>query len=173
MFKLCQSLSSKLRNYSMRTGSWLLALAATTNQPFWDALWACAHPHKLTLLASSFGAKISLNPHLGIRFWFGLTQKCSICPCHLTTPLLSYSLCLWCNFLEVLKLSLHFTCNLMWYIYVIFRPIKRKVMSSSRSTFPLPLYRSIMEFFYGFLGMFHVRLIHPICLYWMVSFPLD
>jgi hypothetical protein len=30
---------------------------------FWDALWACARPRrKLTLLASSFGAKISLSP---------------------------------------------------------------------------------------------------------------
>ncbi len=75
-------------------------------------------------------------------------------------PFLSYSLCLWCNLLEVLKLSLYFTCNLMWYICVTFRPIKRKVMSSSCFMFPLPLCQSIMEFFYGFLGMFHVGLIH-------------
>ncbi len=32
----------------------------------WDALKACACPHKLTLLASSFGAKISLNPKVGV-----------------------------------------------------------------------------------------------------------
>jgi hypothetical protein len=88
-------------------------------------------------------------------------------------PLLSYSLCLWCNLLKVLKLSLYFTCNLMWYICVIFRPTKRKVMSSSRSMFPLPFCQSIVEFFYGFLGMFHVGLIHPRCFYWIVSSPLD
>jgi hypothetical protein len=139
----------------------------------WDALWACARPRKLTLLASSFGAKISPSPQIGVRFWFGLTQESSICPCHLTTPFLSYSLCLWCNLLEVLKFSLYFTCNLMWYICVIFRPTNRKVMSSSRSMFPLPLCRSIVEFFYGFLGMFYIGLIHPRCLYGMVSFPLD
>ncbi len=139
----------------------------------WDALWACAPPHKLTLLASSFGVKISLSPKVGVRFWFGLTQENSICPCHSITPFLSYSLCLWCNFFEVLKLNIYFTCNLMWYICVTFRPTKRKVMSSSHSMFPLPLCRSIVEFFYGFLGMFHVRFIHPRCLYWMVSFPLD
>jgi len=90
----------------------------------------------------------------------------------LNNPFLSYSLCLWCNLLEVLKFSLYFTCNLMWYICVTFHPTKRKVMSSSRSMFPLPLCQSIVEFFYGFLGMFHIGLIHPRCLYWMVSFHL-
>ncbi len=139
----------------------------------WDALWACARPCKLTLLASSFGTKISLSLTVGVRFWFGLTQKNSICPCHLTTPLSNILLCLWCNPLEVLKLRLYFTYNLMWYICVTFRPIKRKVMSSSHFMFPLLLCQSIVEFFYGFLGMFHVGLIHPRCIYWMISFPLD
>jgi len=32
----------------------------------WDAFKACACPHKLTLLASSFGAKVSLNPKVGV-----------------------------------------------------------------------------------------------------------
>jgi hypothetical protein len=131
----------------------------------WDALWACACPPKLTLLASSFGTKISFSPKVGVRFWFGFTQNNSICPCHLTTPFLSYSLCLWCNLLEVLKLNLYFTYNLMWYICVTFRCTKRKVMSSSRFMFFLLLCRSIMDFFYAFLGMFHVGLIHPRCLY--------
>jgi len=34
----------------------------------WDALKACACPRKLTLLASSFGMKISLHPKVGTRF---------------------------------------------------------------------------------------------------------
>jgi hypothetical protein len=34
----------------------------------WDAFKACACPRKLTLLASSFGIKISLNPKVGVRF---------------------------------------------------------------------------------------------------------
>jgi len=34
----------------------------------WDALRACACPHKLTLLTSSFGVKVSLNPKVGVRF---------------------------------------------------------------------------------------------------------
>ncbi len=32
------------------------------------ALWACARPRKLTLLASPFGTKISLSPQVGVRF---------------------------------------------------------------------------------------------------------
>ncbi len=47
---------------------------------FWDALWACVCPHKFTLLASSFGAKISFNFKMGVRFWFELTQGNSIFP---------------------------------------------------------------------------------------------
>jgi hypothetical protein len=35
---------------------------------FWDALEACACPRKLTLLASSFGVKVSFNPKVGIQF---------------------------------------------------------------------------------------------------------
>ncbi len=91
----------------------------------WDALWACAHPRKLTLLASSFGTKIFLSPQVGVRFWFGLTQESSICPCHLTTrPFSNIPLCLWCNLLEVF--SLYFTYNLIWYICVTFRPLKER-----------------------------------------------
>jgi hypothetical protein len=32
----------------------------------WDALKVCACPRKLTLLASSFGVKISFNPKVGV-----------------------------------------------------------------------------------------------------------
>jgi len=32
----------------------------------WDALKTCACPRKLTLLASSFRAKVSLNPKVGV-----------------------------------------------------------------------------------------------------------
>jgi hypothetical protein len=157
----------------MRTGSWFPALAATTNQSFGMHFGYVHVLAKLTLLASSFAAKISLSPQVGVRFWFGFTQESSICPCHLTTPFLSYSLCLWCNLLEVLIFSLYFTCNLMWYICVTFRPTKKKVMSSSCFMFPLLLCQSIVGFFYGFLGMFHIGFIHPRCLSWMVSFPLN
>jgi hypothetical protein len=33
---------------------------------FWDAFYACVRPRKLTLFTSSFGAKVSLNPNVGI-----------------------------------------------------------------------------------------------------------
>ncbi len=46
----------------------------------WDAVKACACPCKLTLLTSSFGVKVSLNPKVGVQFWFGPTQESSICP---------------------------------------------------------------------------------------------
>jgi len=46
---------------------------------FWDALKACACPYKLTLFDSSFGVKVSFNPKVGVRFWFGPTQESSIC----------------------------------------------------------------------------------------------
>jgi len=34
----------------------------------WDALKACACPHKFTLLTSFLGVKVSLNPKVGV--WF-------------------------------------------------------------------------------------------------------
>jgi hypothetical protein len=51
---------------------------------FWDALETYACLRKLTLLTSSFGAKVFHNPKMGVWFWFGLMQKSSICPCHFT-----------------------------------------------------------------------------------------
>ncbi len=44
-----------------------------------DALKACACPRKLTLLASSLGAKFP-QPQGGVRFWFEPTRNSSICP---------------------------------------------------------------------------------------------
>ncbi len=136
---------------------------------FWDALKACACPRKLTLFASSFGAKVSLNPKVRVPFWFGPMQNSSIHPMPFHNPIYTYALFSWYNLLEVF--SLYFTCNLMWYIYATPCPTKKKVMSSSHST-PLLCWSSV-ELFYGFLGMFHVGFIHPGCLYWMISFPLN
>jgi hypothetical protein len=116
-------------------------------------------PYKLTLFAFSFGSKVFLNSNVGVRFWFGLTQKNSICPCHLTIFLVILIVFMMQYFESLF--SLCFTCNLMWYICVTPHPTKRKVMSSSHSMFLLLLCRSIMEFFYDFLGMFHIRFIHP------------
>ncbi len=120
-----------------------------------------------------------LLPLLGSRFlltlkWesdfdLGLHKKFHLSNANLTTlfALIHYSR----DTIFWKFLSLYFTCNLMWYILCDSLPTKRQVMSSSRST--SLLCRSTMEFFYGFLGMFHVGFIHPICLYWMVSFPFD
>ncbi len=172
-FRLCKSLNPKLRDYNTRMGSWLPTLAATTNQPsgmhFGHVhVLAANSPCLLPLLAPRF---LLAPPRSSILIWAYAREFHLSMP--LDNPFLIYSLCLWCNFLEVWKLSLYFTCNLMWYICVTFHPTKRKVMSSSCFMFLLLLCRFIVEFFYGFLGMFHVKLIHPRCLYWMVSFPLD
>ncbi len=88
-------------------------------------------------------------------------------------PLSNIPLCLWCNLLEVSKLSLYFTYNLMWYICVTFRPLKERWCPHHALCFLCLFCQSIVEFFYGFLGMFHVGLIHLRCLYGTVSFPLD
>jgi hypothetical protein len=133
----------------------------------WDALKACACPRKLTLLASSFGIRISFNSKRGVRFWFGLTQGSSICPMPFDNPICTYTKFSWYNLLEAF-ISLATWCGTF---YVTLCPTKKKVMSSSRSTFLLC--RPSVEFFYGFLGMLHVGFIHPIRLYWMVSFPLN
>ncbi len=137
----------------------------------WDALKACACPRKLTLLASSFGVKVSLNPKVGVWFWFGPTQGSSIC----LMPALTTLFALIHYFHDTISWKfLAFISLVTWYgtFYVTPCPVKRKkVMSSSRSTFLLC--RSSVELFYGFLGMFHIGFIHPRCFYWMVSFPLN
>jgi hypothetical protein len=136
----------------------------------WDALWVCVCPYKLILLTSPFWAKVCPIPNVGVQFWFGLMQESSICPCHMTTPFV-HSLCSWRNLLNIF--GFYFTYNLMSHICVVPCPTKRKVMSSSHPMFLLPLFQSIVEFFYGFLRMFHIWFIHPRCLYRMVFFPLD
>jgi hypothetical protein len=79
----------------------------------WDALKACACPRKLTLLASSFGAKFP-QPQIGVWFWFGPMQDSSICPMPFDNPICTYTKFSWYNLLEIF--NLYFICNLMWYI---------------------------------------------------------
>jgi hypothetical protein len=136
----------------------------------WDALKACACPCKLTLLASSFGVNISLNPKVRVQFWFGPTQKSSICLMPTWQPYLHLYIIF---VIQSLGSFLAFIWLATWCgtFYVTPYPTKRKVMSSSCST--SLLCRSSVEFLYGFLGMFHIGFIHPRCLYWMVSFPLN
>jgi hypothetical protein len=151
-------------------GSWLPMLAATTNQPFGMHL---KHVHVLVsspCLPLFLGPRFLLTPcGSSILIWAYVRKF------HLSNatwqPCLHYSLCSWYNFLEVF--SLYFTCNLMWYIYMTPCPTKRKMMSSSHSMSFLLLCRSSVEFFYGFLGMFHIGFIDPRCFYWMVCFPLN
>jgi len=91
---------------------------------FWDALKACACPRKFTLLASSFGVKVSFNPKVGVRFWFGPTQEVPFVQCQLDNPICTYTLFLWYNLLEVF--GLYFTCNLMLYILYESMPHQKK-----------------------------------------------
>jgi hypothetical protein len=147
-FEFCKKPKSRTTRLKYINGVMISCIGRHYQPTLWDALKACVYPRKLTLLASSFGAKVSLNPKVRIQFWFGPTQESSICPMPFDNPICTYSLFSWYNLLEVC--SLYFTCNLMWYIYVTPCPIKRKVMSSSRSTSLLLLCWSNVEFFYGF-----------------------
>ncbi len=149
-------------------GSRLPALAATTNQPFGMHFRHVHVPASSPYLPSLLGSRFLLIPKEKFDFDLGLCKKVPFVQCRLTTLLaLMHDTISW-KFLAFISL-----CNLMWYICVTLCPPKRKVMSSSRSTSLLSFCRSSMEFFYGFLGMFHVGFIHPRCLYWMVYFPLD
>jgi hypothetical protein len=170
MFRFCENLSPKLCNYSTRTGSWLPALATTSNQPFGIHFKHVHIPTSSPCLPSLLGPRFFLTPKWESDFDLGLRKEVPFV--HATLQFSYwYSLFSWCNFLEIF--NLYFICNLMWYICVILCPTKKKLMSSSHSMFLLFLCRSIVEFFYGFLGMFHIGLIHLRCLYWMVFFPLD
>jgi len=133
----------------------------------WDALLRHVHvpvssPCLPFLLGSNF-----LNPKVGVRFWFEPTQDSSICPMPFDNPICTYTKIL---IIQSVGSILAFISLATWCgtFYVTLCPTKRKVMSSSR--FTSLLCRSCVEFFYGFLGMFHVGFIHPRCLYWMVSF---
>ncbi len=128
-FGFCKNPSPKLCDYSTRTGSWLPALAATTNQPFGMHLKHVHVPASSPCLLPLLGSKFLLTPKEESDFDLGLRKKVPFVQCHLTNLLATY---LWYNLLEVF--SLYFTCNLMWYICVTPCPTKRNVMSSSRST---------------------------------------
>ncbi len=122
-FGFCENLSPKLRDYSTRMGSWLPALAATTNQPFGMHF---KHVHVLTsspCLPPFLGPMFILTPKWESDFDLGIRKKVPFVHA-IWQPLLLYSLCLWCNVLEVL--NLYFTCNLMWYIYVTPCPNKKR-----------------------------------------------
>ncbi len=83
----------------------------------WDALKACACPHKLTLLTSSFGVKISLHPKIGVQFWFGLTQEVSFVPCQTSQPYLHLYLILVIQSLEVLKPLFHLQLDVVHFMW--------------------------------------------------------
>ncbi len=169
MFRLCKNLSPKLHDYSTWTGSWLPALAAITNQPFGMHFEHVHVPASSPCLSPLLGPRFLPAPMWEFDFDLGLHKEVSFV--HATWQLLLYIF----NVCDAIfwKFSLYFTCNLMWYICVIPCPTKRKVMSSSHPMFLLLLCWSIVEFFYGFLGMLHIRFVHPRCFYRMVSFPFD
>jgi hypothetical protein len=169
-FGFCENLNPKLRDYSMRTGSWLPALVATTDQPFGMHFEHVHVPTSSPCLPPLLGPRFLLAPMWESDFDLGLRKKF-----HLSKPF-------WQPFLYIpnvhdaifwIGISLYFIYNLMWYIYATPCPTKRNVMSSSRFTSLLPFCRSSVEFFYGFLGMFQIIFIHPRCLYWMITFPLN
>ncbi len=133
-----------------------------------DALKACACSRKLTLLASSLGVKF-LQPRSRspILIW-AYARKFHLS--HVT----SHPICFIQIFFMIQSLgsfkALLFHLQLDVVHFMKLSPSKRKVMSSSRSTSFFCW--SSVEFFYGFLGMFHVGFIHPRSLYCMVTFPL-
>ncbi len=140
-----------------------------TNQPFGMHLRHVRVPASSPCLPPLLGPSF-LNPKVGVRFWFGPTQESSICPMPFWQLYLPYTNFSWYNLLEIFKPLFHLQLDVVHFMWHS-APLKEKVMSSSCST--SFLCRSSVEFFYGLLGMFHVGFIHPRCLYWMVSFPLN
>ncbi len=139
----------------------------TTNQPFGMHLRHVHVPASSPCLPLPLGPSF-LNPKVGVRFGFGLTQESSIYPCH--NPICLNKFFMIQSLGSFLKPFLfHLQLDVVHFMQL--SPSKIKVMSSSRST--SFLCRSSVEFFYGFLGMFHVGFIHPRSLYCMVTFPLD
>jgi hypothetical protein len=57
--------------------------------------------------------------------------------------------------------------------YANFSSTKREVMFSSHLTFPMFFCQSIMESFYGSLGMIQIKFVHPRNLYHIVIFLLN
>ncbi len=84
----------------------------------WDAFKACACPRKLTLLASSFGVKVSLNSTIRVQFWFGPTQEVPFVQCQLDNPICTYTLFSWYNFLEVFKPLFHLQLDALHFTWL-------------------------------------------------------
>jgi hypothetical protein len=84
MFRLCKNLSPKLHDYSTWMGSWLPALAATTNQPFGMHFKHVHVPASSPCLPPLLGPKFLLVPRWEFDFDLGLRKKSSIYPCHST-----------------------------------------------------------------------------------------
>jgi hypothetical protein len=124
MFRLCKSLSPKLHNYSTWTGSWLPALAATTNQPFGMHFGHVHVPASSPCLPPLLEPRFLLAPKWSpILIWAYAREFHLSMPLD-NPPLSNIPLCLWCNLLEVF--SLYFIYNLIWYICVTFRPLKER-----------------------------------------------
>ncbi len=90
-------------------------IGRTTNQPFGMHLRHVHVPASSPCLPPLLGLNF-LNPKVGVRFWFGPTQESSICPMPFNNSIcliqISHDTISW-KFL-----SLYFTCNLMWYIFM-------------------------------------------------------
>jgi hypothetical protein len=74
-FGFCENLSPKLRNYSMQMRSWLLALAATTNQPFRMHFEHVHVPASSPCLPLLLGPRFLLAPMWESDFDLGLRKK--------------------------------------------------------------------------------------------------
>jgi len=83
----------------------------------WDALKAYACPRKLTLLASSFGIKVSLNPNVGVRFWFGPTQEVPFVQCQFNNLICTYTLFSWYNLLEAFMPLFHLLLDMVHFMW--------------------------------------------------------
>jgi hypothetical protein len=81
-FGFCENLSPKLRNYSTRTGLWLPALAATTNQPFGMHFEHVHVPTNSPCLPPLLGPRFFLTPLWESNFDLGLRKKF-----HLSKPI--------------------------------------------------------------------------------------
>ncbi len=140
----------------------------TTNQPFEMHLKHVHVPASSPCLPPFPGPSF-FNPKEESDFDLGLHEIVPFVPCHFTTLFALYKFLVIQSLRSFNALLFHLQLDVVHFMKL--SPSKKKVMSSSRST--SFLCRSCVEFFYGFLGMFHVEFIHPRSLYCMVSLPLD
>ncbi len=139
-----------------------------TNQPFGMHLRHVHVPTSSPRLPLLSGPSF-LNPKEESDFDLGLREIVPFVPCHFTTLFALYKFLVIQSLGSFNALLFHLQLDVVHFMNL--SPFKRKVMSSSRSmSF---LCGSCVEFFYGFLGMFHVGFIHPRSLYCMVSLPLN